>query len=347
MSISTSSSKLNEHNYQTWAMEAKYLLKHLNVWRVVDGSEIIPRPPTAPAASGSTTTPTAPNPLDPSYDFEPRSTDSLYLTHFDNFLRDWRTYRNNYEKANGTICALLDPSIHSRYKDGMFDDPKVLWEAIGTNFEKVIKLDGRFEMAMLTVCKLEHYPSISEWITAQEKIINNLAICDITIDDARRMFYILSNLPNYNEWRNFVSTLGLTQKADTVANITSHLLSFEATLRKTKGLSPDTALFVAKKGSGRTSNTKGDGTKGESQGQKSQGIMCHGCGEKGHIEPKCRNKDKWASYAEKKSKVDVNLASTELTTAANTESFLFLIIKPNSVHCNGRDRTQVMWILQD
>jgi len=85
-----------------------------------------------------------------------------------------------------------------------------------------------------------------------------------------------------------------------------------------------------KKGRGRTS--KGDGTKVESRGQKSQGIVGDGCGEKGHIKPKCRNKDKWASYAENKSKVDANLASTELTPAANTESVLFAIMKPNSVH---------------
>jgi hypothetical protein len=195
MSISTSISKLNEHNYRTWAIEAKDLLKHLNVWRVVDGSENIPCPPTAPAASGSTTTPTAPNPLDPSYDFQPQSTDSSYLTFFDTFLRDWRTYRNNYEKANGTSCALLELSIRSRYKDDKFDDPKVLWEAIHTDFKKVIKLDGRFEMAKLTDCKLEQYPSISEWMTAQEKIINDLAICDITIDDAWRKIYILSKPP--------------------------------------------------------------------------------------------------------------------------------------------------------
>jgi hypothetical protein len=40
----------------------------------------------------------------------------------------------------------------------------------------------------------------------------------------------------------------------------------------------------------------------------------------------------WASYAaENKSKVDANLASTELTPAANTESFLFSIIKENTV----------------
>jgi len=42
--------------------------------------------------------------------------------------------------------------------------------------------------------------------------------------------------------------------------------------------------------------------------------------------------DKCASYAEKKSKVDANLSSTELTPAANTESYLFSIMKPNLVH---------------
>jgi len=86
MSISASISKLNEHNYRMWAIEAKDLLKHLNVWRVVDGSEIIPRPLAAPVASGSTTTPTAPNPLDPSHDFQPQLNDCSYLTRFDNFL---------------------------------------------------------------------------------------------------------------------------------------------------------------------------------------------------------------------------------------------------------------------
>jgi len=56
MSISTFISKLNEHNYRTWAVEAKDLLRDLNVWRVVDGSEIIPRPPATLAASRTTVT---------------------------------------------------------------------------------------------------------------------------------------------------------------------------------------------------------------------------------------------------------------------------------------------------
>jgi hypothetical protein len=113
-----------------WAIEANELLKHLNVWRVVDGSGIIPRPPTAPAPPGSTTTHTAPDSLDPLYDFQPESTDSSYLAHFDNFLQDWRAYCNKHEKTSGTICVLLEQSLCIRYEEDKFNYPKVLWEAI-------------------------------------------------------------------------------------------------------------------------------------------------------------------------------------------------------------------------
>jgi hypothetical protein len=114
--------------------------------------------------------------------------------------------------------------------------------------------------------------------------------------------------------------LELTKKANRVAITTSHIRSIEATLCRAKSLGHEDALFVNKMGCSQTSNFKGDSTKGESQGWKSQGIVCHGCGEKGHIKPKCRNRNKWSSYAEgKMENVDENVATTELTPAANTE----------------------------
>jgi hypothetical protein len=292
-------------------VEAKDFLKHLNVWRVVDSSEIVPQPPAA-VASGSTT-PTAPDPLDPKYNFQPQSTDSIYLMRFDNFLQDWRSYRNSYEKANGTICSLLEPSIWSRYTDDKFDDPKVLWDTIKSDFEKVVKLEERHGMAKLIECKLELYPSVSEWITAQEKLINDLAICGIKVDDEWRKFCILSNVPNTNEWRNYASALELTDKADTVASIITHLLSFEASLRRSKCLDPDAALFVSMKGRGR--------------GQQDQkgGLVRYGCGERGHKKMNCPKEDEWAPYSEKKSKTpgDASLTSVASISAADYETFLF------------------------
>jgi hypothetical protein len=99
------------------------------------------------------------------------------------------------------------------------------------------------------------------------------------------VFNIRSNLPNNHEWQNLVLTHELTEKADTLTNISSHLLSFDATLPRANVLSPDAAFFVTKKARGRTST--GDSTNGASRGQKSHGIVGHGCGDKGHIGPKC------------------------------------------------------------
>lgn len=82
----------------------------------------------------------------------------------------------------------------------------------------------------------------------QERINIDLAICDITIDNAWWMLYILPKLTNNDAWQNFVSTLKLTEMADVVVNITSHLHSFEPTVCRTKGLSLDATLFVTKKG---------------------------------------------------------------------------------------------------
>jgi len=58
-------------------------------------------------------------------------------------------------------------------------------------------------MAKLTSCQFESYPSVTEWISAQDKIINDLAVCDITIEDSWRKFYIMSNLPNTEKWPTF------------------------------------------------------------------------------------------------------------------------------------------------
>jgi hypothetical protein len=68
------------------------------------------------------------------------------------------------------------------------------------DFEKVIKLDGRYEMLKVTSCQLESYPSVTEWISAQDTIINDLAVYDITIEDAWRKFYIMSSLLKAEEW---------------------------------------------------------------------------------------------------------------------------------------------------
>jgi len=188
----------------------------------------------------------------------------------------------NSDKACGQLTALMKSTIQIRYRD--LTEPKQLWDTIKAEFEKIIKLDDRYEMVKLTSYQLESNPSVTEWISAQDKIINDLAVCDMTIEDSWRKFYIMPNLLNTEEWRTFASTLELTETADTVASVVTHLLAFEARLCRARSLAPDAALFLTKNGLGRYSNgEKGNDRKGDEW--KSQ-VICHGCGVRRHIKRK-------------------------------------------------------------
>jgi hypothetical protein len=57
----------------------------------------------------------------------------------------------------------------------------------------------------------------------------------------------MTNLPNTEEWRTFASTLEHIEKADTVASMVTHLLSFEANLYRARGHAPDAAQFILEK----------------------------------------------------------------------------------------------------
>jgi hypothetical protein len=160
------------------------------------------------------------------------------------------------------------------------------------------------------LCSLESYSSVAAWISAQDAIIGDLAICDVTIDDNMQKFYILSNLPKSDEWKMFKTSLQLSGKADTSANIITHMQSFEATLRGDSVIDPDSTLLLTKKAR--------DQHPSESS-QRGKGLVFYGCGEKGHKIMSCPNRNKWA-YAEQKVKSEANLTST---LAIDSESYLF------------------------
>jgi len=153
--------KLNERKYRQWAIEGKALLRAHGLWKYVSGAMRVPRPPIV-ATRDASTTPTARDPRDTSYHFLPESTDTSYLNQFYHFLPDWERWQMNNDKACGQLTALMESTIQIRYRD--LTEPKQLWDTIKTDFEKVIKLDGRYEMAKLTSCQLESYPSVTEWI---------------------------------------------------------------------------------------------------------------------------------------------------------------------------------------
>jgi len=132
-------------------------------------------------------------------------------------------------------------------------------------------------------------------------MIGDLANCDVKIDDNLQKFYILSHLPKLDEWKMFKTSLELSGKADTTTNIITHLQSFEVTLRRDRGINPNSAFSVKKKSRewfpAQTS-------------LRASGIVYNGCSETGQKIVSCMDRDKWASYAEQMVEREDNLTST-------------------------------------
>jgi len=312
--MTTTVSKLNKRNYGQWAIEAETVLFWQGLWKFVTGEMRVPRPPIVPSTSGET--PTTPkialDPRDSDYNFEPEYTEPAYLSRFDSFLRDWEWWLINNDKASGQITDIMEPTMQLRYRE--YKKPNGLWHKIKEDFETMFKLDGQHKLEKLVLCNLESYSSVAEWISAQDAIIGDLAICDVKIDDSFRNFYILSNLPKSDKWKMFKTSLELSGKGDTTTNIITHLQSFEVTLRRDRGIDPDSALFFVTK--------KARDRHPPQTSHRGSGIVCYGCGETGHKIVSCMNRDKWASYADQKVKSEANLTST---LAVDSESYLFYI----------------------
>jgi hypothetical protein len=328
------------------------VLKQLGLWRLVTGAERVP--------------------------VAPSTDDDQYVQKYEKFETAHDRYEEKKTKACGTICRALEASIRQRYRDAKFDDPKVLWDTIKADFEEVIKLDGKHEQQKLATCKLEDFPSVSEWISAQDKIISDLAICSITVTDEWRIFYIMSNLPKSAEWLSFATTLNMSGHANTPGNIITQLLAFETTLRRQKGLAPDAALFVTRKqrnqapGPGspprkhhwQHSNNWRDRSE-SSDSEEERPRRCYGCGMTGHSKWECLHPERWGDYARKEAEVRRKAleAADQLEAATTTSSaklaknepansseancsFLFTISNVPSSHCHGARRIKArMWIM--
>ena len=144
-----------------------------------------------------------------------------------------------------------------------------------------------------------------------------------------------------------------------MASMVTHLLSFEAHLLRARGLVPDAALFLTKKGRGRYWEVEKRNDRGGDERKREylkSRVICHGCGVKGHIKAKCRSKHKWDSYEKSKSDANLPLTASPSTAKFESESSLFLVIHSNpipvstpgsviTVHVASANRSADYWIL--
>jgi len=66
----------------------------------------------------------------------------------------------NNDEACGQLTAMMESTMQIRYRE--LTELKQPWNTIKGDFEKLIRLDGRYEIAKLTSCQLESYPSATE-----------------------------------------------------------------------------------------------------------------------------------------------------------------------------------------
>jgi hypothetical protein len=121
----------------------------------------------------------------------------------------------------------------------------------------------------------------------------------------------LENLPKSTEWSNFKQMLTMTGKTESTNELLSHLLTFEAQLKREKGLPSDSALFVTRRQREKAIMSK---------------ITCFGCGVKGHKKEDCYRHDKWEAYkavreADRRGEDSVNTVAAEPTDSNLTQLF--------------------------
>jgi hypothetical protein len=274
--------KLTEHKYAKWAPEIRNLLGLQGVWRLVAAyNGLLPRPPLTPAIQpgGQCTLPKTSD----WFDLEPQSGDPQYLTEFDRFAEKRDKQKDLLIKASSTIRSALDPAIGLQYEDDKYlYNPSQLWTDIKAQYQRQVRREGAHLLTVLDNCQLTDYPSITEWLSAQDKIIGDLSICGIKIQGEHRCHYITKNLPKGADWGPFLTALEISndssEKSQSIADLRKNLLTYEACLRREKGIEPGAALYVTRKN--RKQPSAGQVKGGESGSKKP--VVCYGCGKKGH-----------------------------------------------------------------
>jgi hypothetical protein len=105
--------------------------------------------------------------------------------------------------------------------------------------------------------------------------------------------------------------LTMTGKTESTNQLLSHLLTFEAQLKREKGLPSDSALFDTRRQREKAIMSK---------------ITCFGCGVKGHKKEDCYRQDKWEAYkavreADRRGEDSVNTVAAEPTDSNLTQLF--------------------------
>lgn len=162
-SMSTNISKLNEHNF-TWSMAILHALAMAGRLHYIEATD----PPQHPQFVTSSSDPT-PNRLEP---MDARcktmnAMDTVCQSAFYHFQDELFKDKCNKIKAGAMIIASIEPSLVRTFQEHR-NDCKTLWKTPTKKYKVAMQLDGQYERALLAICKLADFLSITAWIAEQD-----------------------------------------------------------------------------------------------------------------------------------------------------------------------------------
>lgn len=281
-------------NYDEWAIEVGACLREHGLWNIACGKASPPRKPyLSSSESKSVADDIKGDPEKPDLDTPE------YMIRFDKYVQLYEQYCKDLQKTSGIIYGSLDASLKIRYNDEKWiSDPAGLWTELQNERERVLKIDDEQLFQRLFRIKLSEFDTAMKYYTEIKKIVSQLEIIGVKMDQRIVAFCMMNGFPDAVEWTNLKSTLRGTGNSTDPEKIMQQLEPFEAELRRKNGVPADTALF-AKSGTRYKTHGKGNGngrngsTNGKGNNGNKANITCYGCGEKGHKKTECKDRDRW------------------------------------------------------
>jgi len=144
--------------------------------------------------------------------------------------------------------------------------------------------------------KFADFASSADFYMEIQRVVSQMKIVDVDIDDPMLVYYITKALPTTPEWDQFTTILNMTKQDKNLEEVYVALEAHKAKLRAKHSFPTDTVLF-AKGGAryntsgkshryGKTNRAK-EGSDPASKKEKRSPVVCYRCGKQGHKKKEC------------------------------------------------------------
>src|SRR4030095_1724762 len=165
-------------------------------------------------------------------------------------LKRYREYTREKQKATYLIRVALTDDMQQTYSDPDYlRNPKKLWDDIKESQQEMTRYAEDYLRDELYNIKLEDHGSIDKYMSKLRDLFDKVSLGgDFEITAQERYFYILHGLPKKDNWdiQKQLIKRSLVPNRTEWTKLQTHLETYEADLKREKGLSNDKMLYAGK-----------------------------------------------------------------------------------------------------